>query len=191
MLLELLQSIAIAVGLAAALTTALALVLPFLRSANSFFLCMILPSVVLILTQVVSSNLYLSLGLIGALSIVRFRTPVKSQLNWYLFLLIGVGVATGVNPIYAISLTVAVIASVPVYAALSKLFQNILVFERRFNSSSRVEVTIRYKNSDLARVSLNPSNGRLFALINLIIRWSYLSLSRTSLLRFGSFQTTK
>ena len=34
-----------------------------------------------IITTLISSNIALSLGMIGALSIVRFRTPVKSPLN--------------------------------------------------------------------------------------------------------------
>ena len=48
--------------------------------------------------SIVKSSLALSLGLVGALSIVRFRTPIKEpeELS-YLFILIGLGLAFGAN----------------------------------------------------------------------------------------------
>lgn len=48
--------------------------------------------------SIVKSSLALSLGLVGALSIVRFRTPIKEpeELS-YLFILIGIGLAFGAN----------------------------------------------------------------------------------------------
>ena len=47
---------------------------------------------------VVKSSLALSLGLVGALSIVRFRTPIKEPEELtYIFLSIGIGLATGAN----------------------------------------------------------------------------------------------
>ena len=36
-----------------------------------------LPLITLVITKVISGNIALSLGMIGALSIVRFRNPVK------------------------------------------------------------------------------------------------------------------
>ena len=47
---------------------------------------------------VVKSSLALSLGLVGALSIVRFRTPIKEPEELtYIFLTIGIGLATGAD----------------------------------------------------------------------------------------------
>jgi uncharacterized membrane protein YhiD involved in acid resistance len=47
---------------------------------------------------VVKSSLALSLGLVGALSIVRFRTPIKEPEELaYLFLAIGLGVGLGAD----------------------------------------------------------------------------------------------
>ncbi len=49
-----------------------------------------------IIIAVVKSSLALSLGLVGALSIVRFRTPIKEPEELtYIFLCIGIGLATG------------------------------------------------------------------------------------------------
>ena len=60
----------------------------------------ILSTVVFLVIIVVKSSLALSLGLVGALSIVRFRTPIKEPEELvYLFLAIsiGLGYAAGQN----------------------------------------------------------------------------------------------
>ena len=60
---------------------------------------MLLPPVAFVITNVISNNLALSLGMIGALSIVRFRNPVKNPLELVIyFSLITLGIAFGVNP---------------------------------------------------------------------------------------------
>ncbi len=85
-----------------------------------------LPVIILILTQAISTNLYLSLGLIGALSIVRYRTPVKSQYELaYLFALIAIGIVSGVNPMYAILLTFILLLLPIVYELILKFFPGI------------------------------------------------------------------
>ena len=57
----------------------------------------ILLTTVLIIT-VVKSSLALSLGLVGALSIVRFRTPIKEPEELaYLFIAIAIGLGLGAN----------------------------------------------------------------------------------------------
>jgi hypothetical protein len=56
----------------------------------------ILSSVVFLVIVIVKSSLALSLGLVGALSIVRFRTPIKEPEELvYLFLSISVGLGFG------------------------------------------------------------------------------------------------
>ena len=61
----------------------------------------ILLTTVLIIT-VVKSSLALSLGLVGALSIVRFRTPIKEPEELaYLFIAIALGLGLGANQVVA------------------------------------------------------------------------------------------
>jgi hypothetical protein len=56
----------------------------------------ILTSIVFLVIVVVKSSLALSLGLVGALSIVRFRTPIKEPEELvYLFLAIAIGLGFG------------------------------------------------------------------------------------------------
>jgi hypothetical protein len=82
----------------------------YFRSPSYLFTAMILPPIAMIITSVISSNLALSLGMIGALSIVRYRTPIKSVYELaLLFFLITLGVTASVNTKYAIFLILIII----------------------------------------------------------------------------------
>ena len=71
---------------------------------------MLLPIITYIITKTISGNIALSLGMIGALSIVRFRHPVKSALELVIyFALITIGIATSVRTKWAIQLAVRII----------------------------------------------------------------------------------
>lgn len=87
---------------------------------------MLLPIITYIITKTISGNIALSLGMIGALSIVRFRHPVKSALELVIyFALITVGIATSVRTKWAIQLvicTILIILAVKAVQALSKKF---------------------------------------------------------------------
>jgi len=66
---------------------------------------LLLPSVGLVIVLTISQSISLSLGMIGALSIVRFRHPVKSPLELVIyFLLLTVGVALSTRPYLALAL---------------------------------------------------------------------------------------
>ena len=70
-----------------------------LSSGKSFGQTFVLVSMTtMFIITVVKSSLALSLGLIGALSIVRFRTPIKEpeELS-YLFVSVGIGLGLGAN----------------------------------------------------------------------------------------------
>jgi uncharacterized membrane protein YhiD involved in acid resistance len=75
----------------------------------------ILLTTVLIIT-IVKSSLALSLGLVGALSIVRFRTPIKEPEELaYLFIAIAMGLGLGANqtvPTVVASLTILAVMAV-------------------------------------------------------------------------------
>ena len=46
---------------------------------------LLLPNIAFVITTTIANNIALSLGMIGALSIVRFRHPVKSPLELTIF----------------------------------------------------------------------------------------------------------
>jgi hypothetical protein len=73
----------------------------------------------MLVISVVKSSLALSLGLVGALSIIRFRTPIKEPEELaYLFLAIGLGLGLGANQYLA---TVLIFAVILAYMALISL----------------------------------------------------------------------
>ena len=114
---------------------------------------LLLPVITYIITKTISGNIALSLGMIGALSIVRFRHPVKSALELVVYFdLITLGIATSVRTKWAIQLvlcTLIIIFSVKVF---QKIFEK---FNRSFynssfnegNSTNTIEITSNKKNT--------------------------------------------
>ena len=69
----------------------------------------ILPIVTFVITKVISGNIALSLGMVGALSIVRFRNPVRSPLELTLyFTAITMGIAASVDNKYLLFLVFSI-----------------------------------------------------------------------------------
>ena len=95
--------------------------------SNRSQLAQVFPLIVLtmvLIISVVKSSLALSLGLVGALSIVRFRTPIKEpeELS-YLFLAIGIGLALGADQ-RAAALAGAIIIMVVIAARFRVIRRN-------------------------------------------------------------------
>ena len=80
---------------------------------RSFSVAMALAALVTTsIIMVISGNLVLSLGMVGALSIVRFRAAVKDPLDIvYLFWAISIGIANGVA-YFKVSITVTIVLAV-------------------------------------------------------------------------------
>ena len=69
----------------------------------------LLPLITLVITKVISGNIALSLGMIGALSIVRFRNPVKNPFELVIFFaLITIGISMAVNVKYGVLLATTI-----------------------------------------------------------------------------------
>ena len=82
----------------------------------------LLPMTTFIITKVISNNIALSLGMVGALSIVRFRNPVKSPFELIMFFaLITVGIAMAVKAQWGILLTVVIVSTI----LMSKLIEKV------------------------------------------------------------------
>jgi uncharacterized membrane protein YhiD involved in acid resistance len=119
---EPLSLVALLVNLGIGLALALALSWHFERFgstlSNRSELAAVFPFIVLttvLVITVVKSSLALSLGLVGALSIVRFRTPIKEPEELaYLFLAIAAGLGLGADQrlptVAAVLVTLVVIA---------------------------------------------------------------------------------
>ena len=78
----------------------------FATGNNQILVFSLLPVTGFVITSAISNNIALSLGMVGALSIVRFRTPIKNPLELVIyFYLITIGIVTNVNPNIAVNFT--------------------------------------------------------------------------------------
>lgn len=75
----------------------------------------------ILIISVVKSSLALSLGLVGALSIVRFRTPIKEPEELaYLFIAIAIGLGLGANQILPTIISSLIILGVMAFIGSKK-----------------------------------------------------------------------
>lgn len=86
---------------------------------------MILPVTTYIITKVISGNIALSLGMVGALSIVRFRNPVKNSFELVMFfVLISLGITASTGIVYPVALTFFTILIVIFSVIIEKFYFN-------------------------------------------------------------------
>ena len=124
----------------------------------SFF---ILPIITFVITKTIYGNIALSLGMIGALSIVRFRHPVKSALELIIYFdLITIGIAASVKNNYAIILsilTVFILIALKVFNNIQKKNNNKAFYNISFNEGielNQIEI-ISSKKIDLIEKNNN------------------------------------
>ena len=100
----------------------------------------VLSAVVFLVIIVVKSSLALSLGLVGALSIVRFRTPIKEPEELvYLFLAIAVGLGYAAGQILITTII-----------TLSILFiVNIWLSNRKIAKTSEYNLVVKWSKQDV------------------------------------------
>jgi len=112
----------------------------------------LLPNIAYIITTVIAGDIALSLGMIGALSIVRFRHPVRSnfELTMY-FALLTLGIAAGVTIKLAFLLLLIVLGTVLGVELAQKLMKYFKyeVYQLSFNegiATNVLEVSTSKKN---------------------------------------------
>ncbi len=132
---------------------------------------LVLPLITYVITNTIANNIALSLGMIGALSIVRFRHPVKSPLELIMyFALITVGIAASVRTKWAIQLivvTILIILFVKFFQFLSKKYGKSF-YNTSFNegvNSNTLEITARGKidlieKNEFLMSSFNDYDGK-------------------------------
>ena len=123
---------------------------------------LILPVVTFAITKAIAGNIALSLGMVGALSIVRFRNPVKNSLELVMyFALVALGVVGSVDIIYAIGLIGFIILII-----LSSYF-----LENKFSMNGKSLYSFSFSegtNANTLEVTLNERNKSLGLNSNLI-----------------------
>lgn len=86
----------------------------------------LLPIIGFVIVKVIGESIALSLGMVGALSIVRFRNPVRSSFELVIFFgLITTGIAMASNPIWGVYLAVLIISFIIIIFIFEKLLKKI------------------------------------------------------------------
>jgi hypothetical protein len=115
----------------------------WVKTYNQTFTFMVLPFITFIITRIIEGNIALSLGMIGALSIVRFRHPVKSALELVMYFnLITVGIATSADIEKGILLilgTVFLILLLKIFEIIFKKF-NLKIFTSSFSDGNELNI---------------------------------------------------
>ena len=82
----------------------------FLSSKHNKLTFSLLPPIATAITFAISGDIALSLGMVGALSIVRFRTPVRNPFELIIyFYLITIGISAAVNTLIALVLFLLIV----------------------------------------------------------------------------------
>ena len=97
-----------------------------------------LPILTYTITNVISGNIALSLGMVGALSIVRFRNPVRSPLELSVyFCAITMGIAASVSLLWLLFLNFSILIAVIILCLINILSKKL--FHKSFFNASFTE----------------------------------------------------
>lgn len=96
----------------------------WVNTKSLFLTYTLLPPTGFVITSVISNNIALSLGMIGALSIVRFRNPVKNPLELVIFfVLITIGISFSASVRWGILLTILTCLLILTIKMIEKFFK--------------------------------------------------------------------
>ncbi len=126
-------------------------------SHNMSVSMVLLSLITCIIIITVSTNLVLSLGMVGALSIIRFRTAIKDPLDIvFMFWSISIGISSGAK-LYSV-------------AIIGSLFIGLITL-----------VLMRYKNSNnLFLIIIHYEQKSEEDLLNLLVKYNYSMKSKTA-----------
>lgn len=110
---------------------------------ENFNILVVLTTVVTaFIIMTISSNVVLSLGMVGALSIVRFRAAVKDPLDiGFLFWGIAAGITAGAQLYWVALLGTAIIAALYIIITICRKEKKSYLLIIRYNASSEMNVT--------------------------------------------------
>ena len=140
----------------------------WIRTFSQTVTLILLPIITYIITSVISGNIALSLGMVGALSIVRFRNPVRSPFElsvYFASITMGIATATNINWLFLIIFAMIFIS---VFVKLySKIYK-------------------RISNNDLFNISF--SEGNVLSTLEVVTQNELKILNESKLLKSKSFK---
>ena len=115
----------------------------------------VLTMTTMFIITIVKSSLALSLGLVGALSIVRFRAAIKEPEELvYLFFIIGIGLANGAN-----QFLVSIICT---------FFIVIVLFIKKFFDNKKNEQNLSDSSVNVLQIEIADKNKNIEEIINVL-----------------------
>ena len=128
----------------------------FSNTATIYFL----PIIVHFITKAISGNIALSLGMIGALSIVRFRNPVKSPFELVVFfLLITLGITSSVSeslPIILTIISLVILIAIKLFNEINKKINKGNLYSQSFDEADLTN-TLEIKSTKPIEELMNNS----------------------------------
>jgi len=126
----------------------------WVNSINQRIISMIMAPAMTVIAWTIAGNLGLSLGMIGALSIVRFRTPVKSSLELIIYFIhIVIGISITVAPIYTFLIFILTISApyiLLIFKGSDK--QSLEYLDTYMHNKPRANFVIEGTNNNLSNV---------------------------------------
>ena len=129
----------------------------WLRNNYNIYVGITLPVIGLVITTVIGSNIALSIGMIGALSIVRFRTPIRTPYELvHYFSLLTIGISAKVD----LSITVVLIILLSILPYFIKRFS--LIKDNTSGSDGKLSLNFQglMKENDFKKIH-NELHDRL------------------------------
>ena len=124
----------------------------WLRNNYNIYVGITLPVIGLVITTVIGSNIALSIGMIGALSIVRFRTPIRTPYELvHYFSLLTIGISAKVD----LSITVVLIILLSILPYFIKRFS--LIKDNTSGSDGKLSLNFQglMKENDFKKITSN------------------------------------
>tara|TARA_B100000787_G_C16176355_1_gene289239 strand:+ start:628 stop:1260 length:633 start_codon:yes stop_codon:yes gene_type:complete len=130
------------------------------RTYHTLITYLLLPLVAYVITNVISNNLALSLGMIGALSIIRFRNPVKNPVELVMyFSLLTMGISFAVNikwGFFLLVFVVGVLIAAKFFEIFFKKF-GLFNFSLSFNDENLTNIIEVESNSEIEFLTTSDS----------------------------------
>lgn len=130
--------------------------------------------VVTMVIMIISGNLILSLGMVGALSIVRFRTPIKDPVDLvFIFWAIAIGIGNGVS-YFSITIIGSIIMTITIFALTRREDEDppyllVLQIEKETNEPEVLEfIRKSVERFALKSKTVNPAYTEIIAEVKLI-----------------------
>ncbi len=140
----------------------------WIESISTTSTIVFLPIITFVITKVISGNIALSLGMVGALSIVRFRNPVRSPLELTVyFSSIAMGISAAVNIKWLLFLNSSIILAILILFLTSFLYKKIY--------KKKLFYTSFYEGNSLSSLEIKSNKIIDYLEVSMLLKTKYFS----------------